>query len=150
MYPDGIIITVTGTTGTKALAVTDKQHMYAIVTKTGVYMKWKGTARLISGYQTSLASQTEIDTLLAGKPMPAWVGMLQANAAPVKGQVKVEVPTDGGWVHQYPAIPAPKDPNAGRATLQMFQQTCVHSFKTYTGFSQIFRYCIFCDKKENE
>lgn len=33
-------------------------------------------------------------------------------------------------------------------TLTMLQNTCVHVYKTYVGFSHCYEYCIHCDRKQ--
>lgn len=92
-----------------------------------------------------LADAMDIAKYQPANGWPQWVkDIQQGNNFPL-GSLPLTI---DGFVDHKPRAPAPTNPNAGRVTLQMFQETCVHKFVTYTGFSRVFEYCTFCDLKK--
>lgn len=144
---------IQGSTGWLLVAVTPTIGRVLCKRPRGLFLTQIKQTALFSTKDRA-ATQTDLTQFEKPQGWPKWVAEAKASLynMPTKaGSIPAgAIPlTPQGLVDHKPR-PAPKvDPDAGRPTLQMFQQTCAHKMVLYTGFSRVFKYCIFCDKKEN-
>lgn len=115
----------------------------------------KGTSWSFAKLKCTIATQAQIDQYKNGKDWPQWVKDILTQAIkpghqPISQAVPMPVAVEQ-VAEAYNLNPkvVQQAPLPSVMTLQAFQKNCPHDFVKYVGFSHSYKYCKYCDTKQD-
>jgi hypothetical protein len=160
MYQDGQLLT---NASVRALFILLNGELFIVVNGNGQIAPTKPKSPIGKlQIHDRLATHNDIAKLLAGRPMPQWVVDMGGNVNQPSYSVGIVGPgvssisfnhskglANVAEEYGIKPIPAPVKTYHEPVTLAVFQSSCPHKWKTYTGFTRVYDYCELCDAKRN-